>query len=166
MAFFNFTPLLTRVQSVPSTFRSSPLGHGGGPVRSSPFRRPHSPASAAPLRQTTPSAPTSRESFSEVRAKFMGSPATPPPPPPPEHRTFRPPATVENGLNAHVPEQRSIPRPMAPNTAGHGSALSQLQPSQVRTMREAFQTLDRDGDGVVTREDVADMLNQLGMTRH
>jgi Ca2+-binding EF-hand superfamily protein len=29
-------------------------------------------------------------------------------------------------------------------------------------MREGFQILDRDSDGVVNREDVADMLNQLG----
>lgn len=46
---------------------------------------------------------------------------------------------------------------------GHGNALSQLQPPQVRTLREGFQILDRDSDGVVNREDVADMLNQLGM---
>lgn len=45
---------------------------------------------------------------------------------------------------------------------GHGNALSQLQPAQVRTLREGFQILDRDSDGVVNREDVADMLNQLG----
>jgi Ca2+-binding EF-hand superfamily protein len=32
-------------------------------------------------------------------------------------------------------------------------------------MREAFQILDRDSDGVVNREDVVDMLNQLGETR-
>jgi Ca2+-binding EF-hand superfamily protein len=29
-------------------------------------------------------------------------------------------------------------------------------------MREAFQILDRDSDGMVNREDVVDMLNQLG----
>jgi Ca2+-binding EF-hand superfamily protein len=29
-------------------------------------------------------------------------------------------------------------------------------------MREGFQILDRDSDGVVNRDDVADMLNQLG----
>lgn len=45
----------------------------------------------------------------------------------------------------------------------HGSALSQLQPAQVRTLREGFQILDRDSDGTVGREDVADMLNQLGL---
>lgn len=46
---------------------------------------------------------------------------------------------------------------------GHGNALSQLQPAQVRTLRDSFQILDRDCDGVVNREDVADMLNQLGL---
>jgi len=45
----------------------------------------------------------------------------------------------------------------------HGNALSQLQPSQVRTLREGFEILDRDGDGTVGREDVAEMLNQLGL---
>jgi Ca2+-binding EF-hand superfamily protein len=44
----------------------------------------------------------------------------------------------------------------------NGNALSQLQPTQVRTLREGFEILDRDSDGVVNREDVADMLNQLG----
>lgn len=45
---------------------------------------------------------------------------------------------------------------------GHSNALSQLQASQVRTLREGFQILDRDSDGIVGREDVADMLKQLG----
>ncbi len=49
-----------------------------------------------------------------------------------------------------------------PSALGNGSAISQLQPSQVRTLREGFQILDRDSDGTVGREDVADMLNQLG----
>ena len=53
-------------------------------------------------------------------------------------------------------------RAPAPSALGHGNALSQLQPTQVRTLREGFQILDRDSDGVVNREDVADMLNQLG----
>ena len=44
----------------------------------------------------------------------------------------------------------------------HGNALSKLQPTQVRTLRDGFQILDRDCDGVVNREDVADMLSQLG----
>jgi Ca2+-binding EF-hand superfamily protein len=45
---------------------------------------------------------------------------------------------------------------------GDNNALSKLQPAQVRELREGFQTLDRDSDGQVGREDVADMLTQLG----
>jgi Ca2+-binding EF-hand superfamily protein len=42
------------------------------------------------------------------------------------------------------------------------NALLKLQPAQVRELREGFQILDRDGDGHVGRDDVADMLTQLG----
>ncbi|KAI7781745.1 hypothetical protein LA080_014376 [Diaporthe eres] len=61
--------------------------------------------------------------------------------------------------------QRPAPVTTASSTSitGHSSALSQLQPAQVRTLREGFQILDRDSDGTVNREDVADMLNQLGL---
>jgi Ca2+-binding EF-hand superfamily protein len=45
---------------------------------------------------------------------------------------------------------------------GDNNALSKLQPAQVRELREGFQILDRDSDGHVGREDVADMLAQLG----
>ena len=45
---------------------------------------------------------------------------------------------------------------------GDNNALSRLQPAQVRELREGFQTLDRDSDGQVGRDDVADMLTQLG----
>jgi hypothetical protein len=44
-------------------------------------------------------------------------------------------------------------------------ALSKLPPAQVREMREAFSILDRDSTGNVGREDVADMLGQLGMSQ-
>lgn len=98
----------------------------------------------------------------------MGSPVTSPKQ---EFRKSRIHATVEDDPEEYIPHPRSlptIPRPAsvaassAPSTVGHGNALSQLQPSQVRTMREAFQILDRDSDGSVNREDVVDMLNQLG----
>lgn len=46
--------------------------------------------------------------------------------------------------------------------AGDINALGKLQPAQVRELREGFQILDRDSDGQVGREDVADMLTQLG----
>ncbi|KAF3484154.1 calmodulin [Arthroderma uncinatum] len=40
--------------------------------------------------------------------------------------------------------------------------LSKIPPGQLREMREAFQVLDRDNDGLVNREDIADALNNLG----
>jgi len=43
------------------------------------------------------------------------------------------------------------------------NAMSKLQPAQVRELREGFQVLDRDSDGHIGRDDVADMLNQLGL---
>ncbi|KKA31031.1 hypothetical protein TD95_004117 [Thielaviopsis punctulata] len=52
---------------------------------------------------------------------------------------------------------------MIGGSVSNANALSQLQPAQVRTLREGFQILDRDSDGFVNREDVADMLNQLGL---
>lgn len=67
---------------------------------------------------------------------------------------FGSPRTLKNSAMA--------PAPTPASAMSHGSALSQLQPAQVRTLREGFQILDRDSDGVVNREDVADMLNQLG----
>ncbi|GJC95293.1 hypothetical protein ColKHC_04119 [Colletotrichum higginsianum] len=58
------------------------------------------------------------------------------------------------------------PQPLRPGlkkTISHGNALSHLQPAQVRQLREGFEVLDRDSDGIINREDVADMLNQLGL---
>jgi Ca2+-binding EF-hand superfamily protein len=52
----------------------------------------------------------------------------------------------------------------ASRNTGGGDALSKLQPAQVRELREGFQILDRDSDGVVNREDVADILAQLGIS--
>jgi Ca2+-binding EF-hand superfamily protein len=47
-------------------------------------------------------------------------------------------------------------------SVGDNNALSKLQPAQVRELRDGFQLLDRDSDGQVGRDDVADMLAQLG----
>ncbi|KAL4726316.1 hypothetical protein ACLX1H_006996 [Fusarium chlamydosporum] len=61
------------------------------------------------------------------------------------------------------PSRLSAPRTPVSKSLGNGNALSQLQATQVRTLRDAFQIMDRDCDGVVNREDVTDMLNQLGL---
>lgn len=60
----------------------------------------------------------------------------------------------------HIASSRAQP-PL--QSTSQGNALSQLQPAQVRVLRDGFQILDRDSDGIVNREDVADMLNQLGL---
>ncbi|KAB8349832.1 hypothetical protein FH972_023845 [Carpinus fangiana] len=43
-----------------------------------------------------------------------------------------------------------------------GDVLSRLPPAQLREMRESFQTLDRNNDGIVGRDDIAEMLTQFG----
>lgn len=147
------------MQAMP--FKPSQLGYGT--TRASPFRRPQSPASPSTLRQTTPSASPARQGFSDGGPKFASSPATTPTP---EIRTLRRHATVVDAPDGE--DEEFLPPPPIPhrsavtNTAAHGSALAQLQPSQVRSLREGFQILDRDSDGSVNREDVADMLKQLG----
>ncbi|KAL2271872.1 hypothetical protein VTJ83DRAFT_1243 [Remersonia thermophila] len=136
------------------------------PVRSSPFMRPKSPASVAPLRQTTPSSSPTKHASSPIppshgfptpRGRVTVEDA-------PESTTSSPPRIT--GTTTHGFPLRPTPRPMSSSGGGvapHGNALSKLQPSQVRAMREAFQILDRDSDGMVNREDVVDMLNQLGL---
>lgn len=44
-----------------------------------------------------------------------------------------------------------------------GDAASTLSVVQLQEIREAFQVLDRDHDGTVTRDDVADVMINLGM---
>lgn len=46
--------------------------------------------------------------------------------------------------------------------AVNNDALSRLPPALLRDMREAFQVLDRDNDGNVNRDDIADVLSNLG----
>ncbi|KAK2605182.1 hypothetical protein N8I77_008037 [Diaporthe amygdali] len=147
--------------------KSSSLGGGFNSPRSSPFRRPESPGSPSPLRQSTPSASPTKAGQLNGSSRFAASTPT---------------GTTESLTpRGQVPSQQSSPemfgsprapraqRPAPVTTAsstsitGHGNALSKLQPAQVRTLREGFQILDRDSDGAVNREDVADMLNQLGL---
>lgn len=42
-------------------------------------------------------------------------------------------------------------------------AAANLTPAQLREIREAFQVLDRDNDGSVDRDDVADVLVNIGV---
>ncbi|KAK0646683.1 hypothetical protein B0T16DRAFT_167846 [Cercophora newfieldiana] len=141
--------------STPTPYKPSPLGYGS--PRSSPFRRPESPASPTSIRQTTPLTSPSRPGPLTGAPRFSVGPASTTTT---ESWTPRGGSVADEG---HTPQPRSAVRSPAPKPMGHGNAMSQLQPSQVRTLREGFQILDRDSDGVVNREDVADMLNQLGL---
>ncbi|PFH56323.1 hypothetical protein XA68_16716 [Ophiocordyceps unilateralis] len=149
--------------STSTAYKPSPLGYGSSPSRSSPFRRPESPASPSPLRHATPtSSPTktiatpttgaARLSRLGLGASIQGGPA-------PRFALAESPMTSSPPRAANPPS----PRPAAARFLSNGNTLSQLQPSQVRTLRDGFQILDRDCDGVVNGEDVADMLNQLGL---
>lgn len=151
--------LTLSLQSVSAGYKPSPLRYGSPPtVRNSPFRRPESPASPSPLRQTTPTGSPTKTSTLPGALRFArGSTPT-------STQDIRPSITqTAPPIMSSLPPR---PLPGSPGSGskplGHGNALSQLQPAQVRTLRDGFQILDRDCDGVVNREDVADMLNQLG----
>lgn len=60
-------------------------------------------------------------------------------------------------------EAPSLGSIFTPGNAADNNALSKLQLAQVRELREGFQLLDRDSDGLVGREDIIDMLTQLGL---
>ncbi|KAI1170724.1 EF-hand [Nemania sp. FL0916] len=158
----------------PAGYKPSPLGYGS--PRSSPFRRPESPSLSSPAgsRQTTPTpSPTKNSARLFTPSRF----ANPPSPTATRDRVDSDSRTFVRGFSASdsmmTPQPLGSPAPLSPRATaatpfqnqsiGHGSALSQLQPSQVRVLRDGFQVMDRDGDGVVNREDVVDMLTQLGL---
>lgn len=132
-----------------------------GSNRASPFRRPESPISPSPLRQSTPNPSPSRTMGTPSRLANNSTPAT-------DADTWTP--------RGHAPVQRerepSPTRGAIPSfggmlstsrSVGDNNALSKLQPAQIRELREGFQILDRDNDGQIGRDDVADMLTQLGL---
>lgn len=47
--------------------------------------------------------------------------------------------------------------------AASSDAAAKLPPAQLREIREAFQVLDRDNDGLVDKDDVVDVLTNVGM---
>ncbi|CAH0049079.1 unnamed protein product [Clonostachys solani] len=148
---------------MPSAFKPSALGYGSPPARSSPFRRPESPASPSPLRQTTPTtSPTKGAAGPLNGTSRFAIPTTPTSSNRENNWTPRGPTTPVRDMGS--PFQRAPVAHTPPSKPlGHGNSLSQLQPAQVTMLRDSFQILDRDCDGIVNREDVADMLHQLGL---
>ncbi|KAF4783729.1 hypothetical protein HER10_EVM0013150 [Colletotrichum scovillei] len=151
-------------QAMPAGYKPSPLGPHGSP-RSSPFRRPESPASPSAVRQTsttqvtqvTPFGSPTKASYATNNGRF-GNPTTPTDTAESKTPRVRTPTAESTTMASPQPL-----RPGLKKTMSHGNAISHLQPAQVRQLREGFEVLDRDSDGVINREDVADMLNQLGL---
>lgn len=121
--------------------------------------------SPSPLRQTTPTPSPSKSMAAATTPSRLANASTPtedtsswtPRGLTPVTRQREPSPTRGANTNVDDGDLMSATRKTADN-----NALSKLQPAQVRELREGFQTLDRDGDGRIGREDVADMLSQLG----
>lgn len=142
-------------------YKPSPLGYG--PPRSSPFRRPESPAASSPLRQTTPDASPSKTSHHRTPSRPGADSTLSPAPTLSDFGRSRPLPQPDSMATHRLGSPAQI-RSQPPTPVAGGNALSQLQPQQLRVLRDGFQILDRDSDGSVNREDVADMMNQLGIT--
>ncbi|RDL40542.1 EF-hand protein [Venustampulla echinocandica] len=158
--------------SAATTYKPSPLSYGS--PRASPFRRAGSPASPSPLRQSTPNpsptkmatatATTSTTTPSKLAQISTPTSTT-------DADTWTPRGLASPQRREREPSPTPIRGASSPGFGGmltsrntaDSSALSKLQPAQVRELREGFQILDRDSDGQVGREDVADMLTQLGL---
>lgn len=157
-----FPPLQTYYKMATS-YKPSPLSYGS--PRASPFRRPESPMSPSPLRQTTPTPSPSKTVPTATTPSRLANASTPTE----DTGTWTP-----RGLTPVMKQREPSPTRGANTGASYGdmlsttrktgdsNALSKLQPAQVRELREGFQILDRDSDGQVGRGDVADMLAQLG----
>lgn len=152
-----------QITKMAASYKPSPLSYGS--PRASPFRRPESPMSPSPLRQTTPTpSPTKTMATATTPSRLVTASI-----PTEEVETWTP-----RGLTPVARQREPSPTRGAnaspsrgdmlttARSAGDNSALSKLQPAQVRELRDGFQLLDRDSDGQVGRDDVADMLSQLG----
>ncbi|KAL8783017.1 MAG: hypothetical protein Q9213_004914 [Squamulea squamosa] len=176
------SPYSPSSQAMPSTYKPSPLSFGS--PRTSPFRRPESPSPSSPASTIRPTTPTSTIGRPTTPTTSPTKPHTPLQSPSKlhnvttptvtddeedEHQTVRhltPSLTKRESYTAHSPTRNSTPLANKPalmnRMALGGDALARLPPAQVREMREGFQILDRDNDGQVDREDVVDMLTNIG----
>ncbi|PVH85094.1 EF-hand [Cadophora sp. DSE1049] len=148
-----------------ASYKPSPLSYGS--PRSSPFRRPDSnPTSPSPLRQSTPTpSPTKMATASTTTPSRLARNSTTET----ETGTWTPRGLAPAQREREASPTRGAASPgfggmLTARNTGDSNALSKLQPAQVRELREGFQILDRDSDGQVGREDVADMLTQLGLS--
>lgn len=166
-------------------YKPSPLSFNS--PRASPFRRPSSPGSpTTAIRASTPPANSPGRGHTPVtspsklnQSYTVGEneeavveddhPASTPKSP----RWREPPVSPTKGAGADAAASRKSfsssinGRQERQQTLLAGSdPIAKLPASQVRDMREAFQVLDRDNDGNVNREDIADVLSNLGTPYH
>ncbi|KAE8350204.1 hypothetical protein BDV28DRAFT_139537 [Aspergillus coremiiformis] len=141
-------------------FKPSPLSFSS--PRASPFRRPSTPNSpptgirpstpgSSPGRGYTPVVSPSKLNQSYTVEHEDGSPTS-------KERIPQPRFSRESPSASPT---RSGARIMG-MTAASSDAASKLAPAQLREIREAFQVLDRDNDGSVNKDDVADVLVNIG----
>ncbi|KAI4279278.1 MAG: hypothetical protein LQ337_000414 [Flavoplaca oasis] len=171
--------------AMPPTYKPSPLSFGS--PRTSPFRRPESPSPSSPASTVRPTTPTSTSTLGRPTTPTTSPTKTHTPLQSPSKlhnvttptladeevdddiqtvRHLTPSLTKRESYSSHSPTRNSTPLANKPalmnRIALGGDALAKLPPAQVREMREGFQILDRDNDGQVNREDVVDMLTNLG----
>ncbi|KAJ5688582.1 hypothetical protein N7462_002974 [Penicillium macrosclerotiorum] len=153
------------------TFKPSPLSFGG--PRASPFRRPSTPNSppsartgggtpgSSPSRGYTPlQSPSKLNQSYTVEDDDAVSPRHHPIPQPKFTREL-PPSPTKGARSPGHSSPIVGTRSREPVGAGTDAA-AKLPANQVREIREAFQVLDRDNDGLVNKDDVADVLLNLG----
>ncbi|PLN78390.1 EF-hand [Aspergillus taichungensis] len=161
---------------VPSNapFKPSPLSFAS--PRASPFRRPSTPNSppaaqtgrpstpgSSPGRGYTPVVSPSKLNQSYTAADEDGSPKSRDPIPQPRFTREVSPSPTRGAASPDRPASSVTGLRTQGMVGGRSSdAVSRLSPAQLREIREAFQVLDRDNDGSVDRDDVADVLSNVG----
>ncbi|OJJ47899.1 hypothetical protein ASPZODRAFT_1804508 [Penicilliopsis zonata CBS 506.65] len=150
-------------------FKPSPLSFGS--PRASPFRRPSTPNSPPSIRPGTPGSSPGRGytpvvSPSKLHQSYTvededSSSRSTEPIAQPKFREMPPsPTKGADSPSSRSPMMGNRSTPMM--AAGSGDAVGNLNAAQLREIREAFQVLDRDNDGTITRDDVTDVLANLG----
>ncbi|KAJ5245858.1 hypothetical protein N7468_000841 [Penicillium chermesinum] len=148
------------------TFKPSPLSFGS--PRASPFRRPSTPSSPPSARGGTPGSSPSRgytpvQSPSKLNQSYTveeGEISPRAPIPQPKFTRELPPSPTKG--SASPGHTSPILNRSNGRIGAEVDAVSKLPANQVREIREAFQVLDRDNDGLVNKDDVADVLISLG----
>ncbi|KAE8145832.1 hypothetical protein BDV25DRAFT_163765 [Aspergillus avenaceus] len=150
-------------------YKPSPLSFGS--PRTSPFRRPSTPNSPPTgLRSSTPGSSPGRGytpvvSPSKLNQSYTAeledvSPSSRERIPQPRFSRGSPSASPTRG--AMSPDTSPIMTRTAGLMTASSDAAARLAPAQLREIREAFQVLDRDNDGFVDKDDVADVLLNVG----